>query len=151
MAAVLLRLRPEQAGRIAAGRAALQVRIDDADAEVRRRLADRRGATFLVYHPAFGHFAAAYGLEQLAIEDDGHEPGARRLAEVTELARARGVGAVVVQPQFSRRAAEAVAASIGVPVVELDPLAPAWDLNLTTIASTLAEVAGRPAAAEVRP
>ncbi len=151
VAAALLRLRPDQAARITAGRAALQQRIDAVDAEVRRKLAQRRGAAFVVYHPAFGHFAAAYGLQQVAIEDDGHEPGARRLAEVTDLARASGVGAVVVQPQFSRRAAEAVAATIGVPVVELDPLAPVWDLNLLTIATTLAEVAGRPAAAEVRP
>ena len=151
VAAALLRLRPDLAAHIAAGRAALQERIDAVDAEVRGRLVGRRGSFFVVYHPAFGHFAAAYGLRQLAIEDDGHEPGARRLAEVTELARAAGIGAVVVQPQFSRRAAEAVAASIGVPVVELDPLAPAWDLNLLTIASTLAEVAGRPTAAEVRP
>ena len=151
VAAALLRLRPDQAAPIAAGRAALQERIDAVDAEVRGRLAGRRGSSFVVYHPAFGHFAAAYGLRQLAIEDDGHEPGARRLAEVTDLARAAGIGAVVVQPQFSRRAAEAVAASIGVPVVELDPLAPAWDLNLLIIASTLAEVAGRPTAAEVRP
>lgn len=151
VATVLLRLRPDQAARITAGRAALQERIDAVDLEVRRRLTDRRGATFIVYHPAFGHFAAAYSLEQVAIEDQGHEPGARHLAEVTDLARDRGVGAVVVQPQFSRRAAEAVAASIGVPVVELDPLAPVWDLNMVIIASTLAEVAGRPAAAEVRP
>jgi hypothetical protein len=30
-----------------------------------------------VFHPAFGHFAAAYGLEQVAVEDQGHEPGPR--------------------------------------------------------------------------
>lgn len=54
------------------------------------------------------------------------------------------MGAVVVQPQFSRRAAEAVAASLGVPVAVLDPLAQDWDTNFTHIARTLAGVLGRP-------
>lgn len=144
LVAALGRLLPDHAERLAAGRAALQERIDRADAEARAALGGRSGGVFLVFHPAFGHFAAAYGLQQLAIEDQGHEPGARRLAEVTNLARAAGVGAVVVQPQFSRRAAEAVAASLGVPVVVLDPLAQDWDTNVAHIARTLAGVLGRP-------
>jgi zinc transport system substrate-binding protein len=143
VAAALLRLLPGQADAVAAGRARLQARIDAADAAARAARADRRGGVFVVVHPAFGHFAAAYGLQQLAIEAGGHEPGARRLAEVTTVARDRGVGAVVVQPQFSRRAAEAVAASLGVPVLVLDPLAPDWDANYVHIARSLAGVLGR--------
>jgi len=150
-AAALARLRPAEAARFAAGRAAVRARIDAVDRQVRTILAGREGGTFVVFHPAFGHFAAAYGLEQVAIQDRGHEPGARRLAEVTDLARARGVGAVIVQPQFSQRAAEAVAASIGVPVVELDPLAADWDANMLHLATVLAGVLGRPGGGEARP
>ncbi len=150
-AAALTRLRPAEAARFAAGRAAVLARIAAVDRQVRTILQGHEGGTFVVFHPAFGHFAATYGLEQVAIQDHGHEPGARRLAEVTDLARARGVGAVIVEPQFSRRAAEAVAASIGVPVVALDPLAADWDANLVHVATVLAGVLGRPGGGEARP
>lgn len=142
VAAALARLRPDAKARIAARRAALDTVIAAADIHVRGILDGHAGATFVVFHPAFGHFAAAYGLVQVAIEDDGHEPGARHLAEVTTLARETGAGAVVVQTGFSRRAAEAVAASLEVPVIELDPLARDWDGNLVRIAETLAGVLG---------
>ncbi|MFO7609751.1 MAG: zinc ABC transporter substrate-binding protein [Candidatus Krumholzibacteriia bacterium] len=151
VAAALLCLLPDQADAFAAGRARLQQRIAAADAAAQAALAGRRGGIFMVFHPAFGHFAAAYGLQQLAIEAGGHEPGARRLAEVTTLARDRGVGAVVVQPQFSRRAAEAVAASLGVPVLVLDPLAADWDDNFVRIARALAGVLGRAPCGSARP
>jgi len=142
VAAALVRLRPDAAAAIAARRSGLEPVIAAVDERVRGILAGREGGVFVVFHPAFGHFAAAYDLVQVAIEDHGHEPGARHLVEVTTLAREQGVGAVVVQTGFSRRAAEAVAASLGVPVVELDPLARDWDTNLVHIAETLAGVLG---------
>ena len=142
VAAALVRLRPDAAAAIAARRSDLEPVIAAVDERVRSLLDGREGGVFVVFHPAFGHFAAAYGLVQVAIEDHGHEPGARHLAEVTTLAREQGVGAVVIQTGFSRRAAAAVAASLGVPVVELDPLAEQWDANLVHIAETLAGVLG---------
>lgn len=143
VAAAFTKLRPDAAAGIAARRAALDPVFADTDARVREVLSGHEGGTFVVFHPAFGHFAAAFELVQVAIEDDGHEPGARHLAEVTTLARERSVGAVVVQTGFSRRAAEAVAASLEVPVVELDPLARDWDRNLVHVAEVLAGVLGR--------
>lgn len=140
--AALIRLRPDLEVGIASRRQELGRVVAAADSAAGGILAGREGGTFLVFHPAFGHFAAAYGLQQLAIEDHGHEPGARHLAEVTSLARERGVGAVIVQRGFSRRAAGTVASSLGVPVVELDPLAREWDANLVSIARALADVLG---------
>ncbi|HPF71837.1 MAG TPA: zinc ABC transporter substrate-binding protein [Candidatus Krumholzibacteria bacterium] len=127
---------------VAAGRARTEARIAEVDSAAAALLAGCRGRAFLVFHPAFGHFAARYGLVQLAIEDEGREPGPRRMAEITDQARQRGVRAVVVQPQMSRRAADAVAASLGVPVIVLDPLAPDWDANYLRIAAALAAALG---------
>ena len=69
----------------------------------------------------------------------GHEPGPRHLAEVIEKARASGAQSVVVQPQFSRKSAETVAAAIGAEVVVLDPLAAEYEINLLHLARTLAD------------
>ncbi len=93
--------------------------------------------SFLVFHPAWGHFARTYGLEQIAVEHAGKEPASRHLAQVIDRARAKGVQAVIVQPQFSHRMAEVVAAELGIPLVTLDPLAEDWLANLEATARTL--------------
>ena len=93
-----------------------------------------------MFHPAFGHFAAAYGLVQVSVETGGHEPGPRHLAEVIERARALGVRSVIVQPQFSRKSAETVAEAIEADIVVLDPLAADYEANFLNIAQTLADL-----------
>jgi len=100
------------------------------------------GREFFVFHPAYGHFATTYGLKQVAVEDHGHQPGPRHLAEMIEQAKAAGAKAIVVQPQFSKKSAEAVADAIGAEIVVLDPLAYDLEYNILHIARTLAEVLG---------
>jgi zinc transport system substrate-binding protein len=108
----------------------------------RKILAGCEGGEFFVFHPAFGHFARDYGLVQIAVEDHGHEPGPRHLAELIGHARASGARAIVVQPQFSQKSAAAVAKEDGAEVVVLDPLATPIDDNILAIARTLARVMG---------
>ena len=45
------------------------------DAEIRSLLDSLVERSFVVYHPAWGHFAREYGLEQRAIEEEGEEIG----------------------------------------------------------------------------
>jgi len=89
---------------------------------------------FLVYHPAWGYFAAAYSLEQLPIELEGKAPSPRQLGHFIELAKGAGFKVLIVQPQFSNRAAKIVAQQIGARTVVLDPLAYQWKANLTKAA-----------------
>jgi len=110
------------------------------DKQARDILAPYQGRTFFVFHPAFGHFAAAYGLVQVSVETGGHEPGPRHLADVIERARALGIRSVIVQPQFSRKSAETVAEAINANIVVLDPLAADYDTNLVHLARTLADL-----------
>ena len=117
----------------------LKERLSNIDDQVRKILAPYQGRSFIVFHPAFGHFAAAYGLVQIAVEAGGHEPGPRHLAEVIEKARACGARSVVVQPQFSRKSAETVADAIGAGILVLDPLAADYESNLVFMARSLAE------------
>ena len=94
---------------------------------------------FLVFHPAFGYFAASYGLEQMAIEVEGKEPGPRELARIIDEARDHGIRVIFIEPQFAQRAARTIAREIGGEVATLDPLARDWPAGMRAIAATLAE------------
>ena len=101
---------------------ALHADLDRLHEEIGRALGPLKGKQFFVYHPAFGYFADAYGLEQAAVEVGGKSPSARQLTALIEKARAAGVRVIFVSPEFSRRSARAVAEAIGGAVVEVNPL-----------------------------
>ena len=111
--------------------------LDGTDARIAAALAPLKGREFLVFHPAFGYFADAYGLRQMPVEIEGKEPGARQLAALIDRARADGVKVIFVQPQFSARSAEAVARAIGGAVVPIDPLARDYLANLEDMADKI--------------
>ena len=93
--------------------------------------------SFLVFHPSWGYFADAFSLRQLAIEVEGREPGIREMGTIVERAKKEECGVILVQPQFSRRIAEKIAAHIGATVAVADPLAENWSENLTAVAEVL--------------
>ena len=138
-AKALQALLPDEAAEIRGRLASLEEAIDATDARVRATLAPIAGRTVLVFHPAFGYFSRRYGLIQRALEVDGKAPSARRLAAVVDDLRRQPVPALFVQPQFSRSAAERVAAAIDCKLVVLDPLAGDYLSNLETMAERIAE------------
>jgi zinc transport system substrate-binding protein len=104
----------------------------DLDAELRQILDDKRGASFLVFHPSWGYFADAYGLQQIAIEIEGKDPKPAQLQALISTAKKKNIKAVFVQPQFSTKNADVIAKAIGGLVVPADPLAADWAANLRT-------------------
>ena len=138
VADALVEILPDRRDAIAAELASFLVEIDAVDAEIRAVLRQRHRSTFVVFHPAWGCFAADYGLEQLAIEDEGKEPTAGRLALLIERARAQGVRTVLVQPQFSRESAEIIARELGAEVRTVDPLARDWPTMMRSLAQAVA-------------
>lgn len=139
VAAALIEALPAQADTLRARLAATQAGIDTLDARIRRMLAPCRGGSFLVFHPAWGYFAEAYGLEQVAIERDGKAPAPADLARIIAEARAAGVGRVFVTPQTSPSAARVVAGEIGAEVVVLDPMSRDWPESMRRVAGEIAE------------
>ena len=121
---------------------ALQGRLDEINAKLAKALAPLRGKEFMVFHPAFGHFAKEYGLKQVAVEIEGKEPSAKELAQLVDWAKREGVKVIFVQPQFSRKSAEAVAKSVGGVVVPMDPLAKDYVKNLEEMASKIESALG---------
>lgn len=113
--------------------------LDALDTDLAEALAPVRGKTFMVFHPAWGYFADAYGLRQEPIEIEGKEPTGRQLARMIELAKNQGVRVIFVQPQFDRSSAERIADAIDGVVVPIDPLARDYVGNLERVAATVRE------------
>lgn len=109
------------------------------DRSLAETLAPLKGRDILVFHPAFGYFTDRYGLRQVAIETEGKSPTSRQLAHVIEQAKRMGAKVIFVQPQFSSRAAEAIAREIDGAVVPMDPLAPDYIGNLQRMAEIIRE------------
>jgi zinc transport system substrate-binding protein len=133
---------PQHRRALTANLAEFRATIDALDTQIRDALAGREGGRFLVFHPAWGYFAAAYGLEQVSIEHEHKEPDPHELAELIELAREQNIGVVFVQPQFDASSAEMLAREIGARVEPLDPLAYDWEANLRRVTAILAEELG---------
>lgn len=117
----------------------LRNRIADVDSLVSRQLAAAGRRWFLIYHPALTYYARAYGLRQVAIEEEGKEPSARRLAALIDDARREGVKAVFYQAQFPASSVEVIATDIAGESVRIDPLAESVLDNILIITEELSK------------
>jgi zinc transport system substrate-binding protein len=113
---------------------AFTAQIDKLDADLKETFAGKKGLQFMVFHPAWGYFAHAYGLKQVPIEIEGKDPKPAQLKELIEHARENGIKVVFVQPQFSTKSAKLVAREIGGQVAFANPLAEDWMANLRQVA-----------------
>jgi len=112
--------------------------IVDLDTELLDLFTGRPGrGRFLVFHPAWGYFAQAYGLTQVPIEVEGKTPKAAQLKDFIAQAKEDEIKVIFVQPQFSAKEAEVIAQAIGGRVVPLDPLAEDWLANMHRVAAEL--------------
>ena len=130
---------PEHASEYEANLVTFLADTDAVDQRIGQALAPFKGRAFYVFHPAFGHFAEAYGLQQKAIETGGKAPSSKELQELIKEARADHARAVFVQPQHGTGSAETVARAIGAELVTLDPLARDALANLDHIAACIAQ------------
>ena len=108
--------------------------LEDADKRLARALEPVRGKAMMVFHPAWGYFADAYGLRQAAIEVEGKAPSARQLARIIDEGKRLRVKAIFVQPEFDPRSARTIGATIGAKVVVIDSMAKDYFANLDAVA-----------------
>lgn len=138
VAAALEALDPAHGAEYRANLARFREETARLDRQLRERLG-RPGAdrAFLVYHPSWGYFAREYGLEQIAIEAEGKEPGAARLIQLIDRARREKAKVVLVPEGFPRDSAQVIADAVGGRVLTADPLAPDWPATLLRVAGAL--------------
>jgi zinc transport system substrate-binding protein len=97
-------------------------KVTQVKVELERLLAPFKGRTLYVYHPAFGYFAAEFGMKQQAVEHEGKQPTPKEIATLIKNAKHDGVKFIFVQPRFSERSAEIIATQVGAQVIRLNPL-----------------------------
>lgn len=137
IADTLIRIDPGHKDQYEKNLKAFQADLDAIHEQLKKALAPVKGKSFFAFHPAYGYFGDAYGLKQVPVQIGGKEPTARQLARLIELAKEDGVRIIFVQPQFSKKSAEALAKSIDGAVVPLDDLAPDYLKNLQEMATKL--------------
>lgn len=138
----LSRLDPEHSGLYRKRAEAYLKELRELDAELSRLFSNAKGRAFMTFHPAWGYFARDYGLRQLVIEQGGKSPSPKAMVRLAEEAKEEGISVIFASPQFDRRAAEAVARSIGAEVMLLDPLARDYLENMHRAAHAIARALG---------
>jgi zinc transport system substrate-binding protein len=125
IAGELGRLDPEHAATYTANAVAAVDRVVALDAEVAGILAPAADQPVIVFHEAFGYFAAQYDIHIAGAiaEGDAAAPGAARIAELREMVMAGGAVCVFPEvqhdPVMVEQMVEGTAARIG---VSLDPV-----------------------------
>jgi len=139
MAAALAELDPSNATIYEQNLAQWLQEIDQVDEEISLALWGISRNVFLSVHPSWGYFADEYGLQMLAVEQEGQEPGPEDLAKIIEQARTHQVTYVFTQKGVIQKLAQSIADQLGgAQIVELDPLAHNWSENMRYVAAQLA-------------
>lgn len=107
-----------------ANEADLEHQLGALDSEYRRGLARCARHDLVTSHTAFGHLTKRYGLVQDGIAgfSPDAEPDPRRLAELTDLVRMRGVTTIFSEELYPAKLADALARETGVRTGILSPI-----------------------------
>jgi ABC-type Zn uptake system ZnuABC Zn-binding protein ZnuA len=132
-------LDPDHAAGYARRAAGLVGRLQTLQEEGKKQLAAKaEKPRMLTHHDSMRYFARSFGAEVVdSIELPGKEPSAKRLAELVEECKAKGVRLIAVEPQYpSHTGAQAVLREprrhgVEAEFVELDPLETAEPADLT--------------------
>ena len=124
LAAGLIRLMPEDEDAVTANLEDYRSRLQALDAQLREGLQDLSRRDIVTFHEAFPYFAAAYGLNVVAVVNK--EPGevltpAQMGVLVREIIRL-GNPPLFVEPQYTDLSAETLARETGSSVYSLDPV-----------------------------
>ncbi len=111
--------------------------LDKLDRRIAKMLKSLKGKNVYVFHPAFGYFCDAYDLTQIAIETEGKEPTPRELVSFIKRAKEDKATTIFVQPQYTKREAEAIARAIGGSVVPINPLPHHYIKDMEEMATTI--------------
>lgn len=124
LAGQLSRLEPDIADAVDAARRGLTDRLNALHSAYEMGFRECRSRTFVVYHAAFGHLAARYGLVQVSVvgTDPEAEPRRSAIDAAVETARRESLPMVFSDPESGREVMEEVARSSGATVELLDPL-----------------------------
>ena len=108
------------------------------DNSIKSKLNNRKTNYFIVSHSAWGEYAQRYGLEQIALEKNGKEIGARSLLSIVNIAKQEGLNTLFVIEQYKTPLIEKLAAELGARLISLDPLAKDYIENMSAVTNKIA-------------
>ncbi|MCE5276676.1 MAG: zinc ABC transporter substrate-binding protein [Planctomycetaceae bacterium] len=125
IAAALGELAPGEASLFAANAAAYQQRLAALGEEFAKAAQALPNKKIVTQHAVFDYLARDCGLEIVAVIEaaPGQEPSAADMLKIIRTVRDSGAAAVFTEPQYSPKAAQAIARETNVRVAELDPVA----------------------------
>jgi zinc transport system substrate-binding protein len=100
----------------------LLAELDALDSRISEILSGRENRKILVFHPAWAYFASEYGLEQVAVQEEGKEPTLKSMEALIQQAVEEDIKVIFASPEFDTKSAEVIASEIGGEVVLLSPL-----------------------------
>ena len=113
--------------------------IEGAEREARELLSPMANRTFIVYHPAFGYFADDYNLTMVALEEEGKEADPRRMREIIDMAREKGIKIIFYQEDIDGRQSRTFAEELGGRAEKISPMATNYVDNIRQMARSFAE------------
>ncbi len=99
-------------------------KLETLNKELLAMISETEIKNIVTFHEAFDYFAEDLDLNIVAIieREPGTSPSARDLVEIIDSIRKLNVGAIFVEPQYLKTAANTIANETGVNVYELDPI-----------------------------
>ena len=111
--------------------------LNETNNNIQEQLSQFNGRAIYVYHPAFGYFTDAYGLNQIAIQHEGKAPAAKDLIAVIDDLKKNHVNTIFVDPLFYGQQAKMIANSLNAKLQVIDPLSEDYIQNLKFIAQQI--------------
>lgn len=100
----------------------LLAELDALDSRIKEILSGMENRKILVFHPAWAYFASEYGLEQIAVQEEGKEPTLKSMESLIRQAMDEDIRIIFASPEFDTKSAEVIASEIGGEVVLISPL-----------------------------
>lgn len=131
---------PENGDLYAENAAVYITQLKSLDQELKDAFAQYTSKTFLIYHPSYGYFADDYGLEMIAIEEEGKAATIQGMEAVIETALAKHIRVIFYQEEFDSQQAEIIANEISGVTVAVNPLAEDYITALKAMAEELKDI-----------
>lgn len=115
---------PAHAEQYQANARAYQAKLEELRTHMHQELNDIEERNIATFHEAFPYFAREFDLNIVTVisREPGSEPSAEELAQTVKAINSAGVKALFAEPQYSDRAAQAIARETGARVYTLDPI-----------------------------
>ncbi len=114
-----------------------EARLDSLDSAYRSRFEKADNKAFVILHPSLSYFARDYGLEQIAVGQEGKESTVNAQRERIDHAREHQANVMFVQQEFDSRQASTVADEIGARTVTINPMSEDWLGEMNKVVNAL--------------